>query len=144
VVDPVGARNPAEVPEANEKPHRETPVNEAIVDHEIRDPEEAHADPGAEGCLAQHAGCALASDEDEGDRKRRVEDGERVVRLEPGPTWLRRVVRAVHGPEPRVPHASVEERRPEIHRDGDHDGDRNPDERPKNEGAHGFTLGGMA
>jgi hypothetical protein len=140
----MSARDSSHVPKAKEKPDREAPVDEPVVNDQVSEPEEAHPDAHAERDLAHRAGGRLAAHQDERDRERRVQHGERVVRLEARPMRSRDMVRSVDRPEPGVPHPAVEERGPEVHRHGHSDGDRYPHERSEQDAAHDATLGRTA
>ena len=104
----------------------QTTVNEAVVHDRVRDPERRRADTHAEHHLSRDPGARLAPVEDAGDRERRVQRAEHVVGFEA--TGTTSMMGRVDAPEPSVPHAPVQERRPEIHRHRDDDRDREPNQ----------------
>ena len=112
VVDEMRAADPPEDPQREEPPHREPSVDEAVVNEHVAEPEERHPDARTDHESAWPA-VELTAGDDEAGRHRRVEDRERVVLLEP--TVTRLVMRPMHGPEPVMPHAAVEQARPELH-----------------------------
>jgi hypothetical protein len=124
VVDQVSAADPLEVRDLPEEAHRQAAVDEPVVDHDVREPEERHAGADADERRAEGARHELAADHDQRGGDRRVHGREHVVGLEPPPPLG--VVRPVDAPEPRMPHATVEQSRPGLHgagdRDRDHDG----------------------
>jgi hypothetical protein len=121
----VGGPNALEEGDLREAGDRKATVDEAVVDDEVGDAEQGHADAGAEADVADHAGRAQAAVQDEGDGDGGVERREEVVALEAAGAPA--VVGAVNPPEGVVPHAAVEERRPELHGGGHREGDRYPD-----------------
>lgn len=113
VVREVRVANASEVTQTPECGDWQSPMNEPVVHDSVRHAEERHADANTERDVAPDAGVSAASVQDERDGERRVEPGQRVVRLEaPGP---HRVMRAMNAPQERVPHAPVQERRPRLH-----------------------------
>ena len=106
------AADPPEEAKPEEHAHRQTFVHEAIVNEHVPDSEQRHPGPRAH---EQRAGVAveLASDDHERGGDRRMQEGERVVTLEPSDTRL--VMRAMNVPETMVPDAPVEEAGPELH-----------------------------
>jgi hypothetical protein len=125
VVLEVGRPDARKVGDFREALDREAAVHEAVVDDDVGEAEQGHADAGAEGYVAEGAGRAEASVEDEGHGDGGVERREDVIALEsacaPG------VVGAVDAPEGVVPHAAVEEGGPELHGGGHREGDGDPD-----------------
>lgn len=123
--------------EAKQEPHGQAPVAEAVVHDEVPEAEGAHAEAGAERELARDARGRDAAPHDERDRRGHVEEGERVVRLEPRAFRAGRVVGAMNRPEPPVPDRAVEERCPQLHAKRDDQRRRRPDERvPQRRRAH--------
>ena len=113
MVDEMCAADTTKDAQGEEPLHGEPPVNEAVVDENVADPEERHPDTGADGKRARVA-VELAAGDDERSGQGRVEHGERVILLEP--TDARLVMRPVQAPEAMMPDAPVEEARPELHR----------------------------
>lgn len=135
-MDPMRASNVPEVADAEQPLDREPPVDEAIVHDEVREPEHTHPDPHPERDLARDAGGSPAAVQNERDGDRSMEQRQRVVALEPSVSSTRLVVGAMNRPEPRVPHATVEKRCPEIHGHCEADGRGGPDERVSDLFAH--------
>ena len=124
VVLEVRVAHTREVREARERGDGEPSMNEPVVHDEVRDAEHGHSDADAKNNLAKHADLRTASVEDRHDRDRRVQHGERVVRLEA--TAPSAVMRTMHAPEDRVPCTPVEQRRPQLHRHRHDDCRRSP------------------
>jgi hypothetical protein len=137
MVDAVRPRHLAEPRDARERPDGEALVHEAVVHDDVREAEERHAGAGAERDLPDRARRGATPVEDERDRDRRVQRAQRVVRFEPAAP--RAVVRPMNPPQPPMPHAAVQERGPEVHRDGDEDRGRNPERRARD---HAHLEGG--
>lgn len=115
----VSATHTTKEAEPEERAHRQTLVDETVVDEHVPEAEERHADARADEHGAREA-VELAPGDDQPGGDRRVEDRERVVALESSSARL--VVRAMHGPERAMPDSAVEPTRPGLHRTGDHDG----------------------
>lgn len=124
VVETMSPTDPTEEPEPEKKPRDgQALVNEPVVDEDVSDPEEGHPHAHADEDGARQTMELAAEDEDpRGDRG--VEHGQRVVPLEAADPWF--VVRAVNAPELAMPHPSMEQARPRLHRTRD---DQSDDER---------------
>jgi len=120
--------------------YRHALVDQAVVDDDVRDSERAHPDADAERDLAGDPRGAAASEENERDGDRRVKERQGVVGFEARPVGSRLVVRSMNSPKPRVPDPAVKQRRPEVHRHGDDDGNRRPHDRMNEERAHRDAL----
>jgi hypothetical protein len=117
--------------ESCEEGHRQPAVNEAVVNDHVREAEGSHAAAGTDGDRRQRA-VEVAAQHHEEHRDGRVSRRERVVQLEA--SLAARVMRAMDAPEPMVPHATVEEPRPGLHRAPDDAGDHRADEHPLERG----------
>lgn len=104
-------------------------VHEPVMNEDIANGEDGHANPETEGDLSRNALFCAAAPKNERDSDRCVEQRERIVRLEPLAGLAGLVMRSVNEPEPAVPNEPVKETSPNIHRDGGDDGDRAPDEK---------------
>ena len=125
VVNAVRLHDPAKEPDAEKSLNGDPLVDEPIVHERISDRESRHSDPDAVRDLSPRALGGDAAVEDEGNRRRCVEDRERIVPLEPA--GARRVVRAMHVPEPAMPYPPMKEASPNVHEDGDDRRDGDPD-----------------
>jgi hypothetical protein len=124
VMDRVSVADPPHRVEAKEERDRQPPVHQAVVHDDVGEAEGRHAGADPD----RHSGgdaVQVATHHDEDHRDRRVQRRERVVLLEAAAAA--RVVRAVYGPEPVVPHAAVEQARPRLHQRGDDEGDAGTD-----------------
>ena len=140
VVRAMGPGHVAEVAQPQQELHRQASVNQAIVNDRVRRAEDGHADAGAERELPGESGRCTAAVHHERDGDRGVQHAQGVVPLEP--PAARDVVRAVDAPQPRVPDAPVQERRPELHGDGDHRRDGQPHHDGVREDGHRAALRG--
>jgi len=125
VVDHVRRADAGEPAQLAQRLHRQASVREAVVHDQVSDPEQAHPEAGAKDQIGREPRLGAAAVEDGGDRDRRVQRAERIVVLEHAAALV--VVRAVDAPEDRVPHAPVQQHRPQIHehRDGEPHRDAN-------------------
>jgi hypothetical protein len=121
--------NTREVAKARERCDRETSMNEPVVHHRIGQAEERHADPEAEGHVAQKPLVRSTSVQNERNRDGRVKCGQHVVRFEARGTH--RVMRAMYAPQEAVPHAPMEERGPWLHHRACDERRRDPNERAR-------------
>jgi len=128
----------AEDPKTQQEAHREARVAEPVVHDEVADAKAAHSHACPKGELAREGRLRDAAEDDEPDRERRVQQRERVVRLEPRAVarCARRVVRPMDRPQPTVPDLAVQERRPQVHQDRDDERDGRPHERVRERSAH--------
>jgi hypothetical protein len=125
VVDGMSVPDPAHRRQTEQKADRQAPVHDAVVEEHVRETEDRHAYARSDGGGGEEP-VHVASDHDQGGRDRGVRGGEGVVLLEA--PRAARVVRAMDRPEPVMPHATVEEPRPRLHRGGDHQRDERSDQ----------------
>lgn len=133
MVDPVRVADPREQRDLSEPPHGQAAMDEAVVEDEVAEAEERHADADAEERLAQRARRSGAAVEDQRDRDGRVQGGEGVVGFEAAAALA--MVRAVNRPQHSMPEAAVQHAGPQLHRGGDDEGDRDPDRGGRHHGA---------
>jgi hypothetical protein len=122
----MSAAHAAKIGDPRQRPDREAAVNQPVVHDEISDPEEGHPGTGADHRRAERAGHELTAKGDQRRRYRGVDRREYVVLLEDAAALA--VVRRVEPPEPGVPHPTVEDARPGLHRGEDDRGDERGDE----------------
>lgn len=113
--------------EAREEGDRQAAVHEPIVHDHVRETERSHSGADADRDRGRRS-VQIAANHDERRRDGGVRRRERVVGLEPAAPV--RVVRAMNAPERVVPHSSVEEASPGLHRgrDRQRDGEAEQDE----------------
>lgn len=131
------AAHPAEEAPPQKTLHAKPAVNEAVVHERVGDTEQGHAAADPHEARAQEPRApAPRDDERAGDG--RVEEGQRVVPLEPSSARL--VVRAVNRPERIVPRMTMEQAGPRLHGARRHGGDGHPDR----DVDHGFASESVA
>jgi hypothetical protein len=135
------------VPEAHDAKaqkalHRQSPVHEPVVKGEIEQAEGAHADAPAVGEIAHGTGRPDAAVENKAEGDGRVRRREQIVRLET--TAARAVMALVHGPEQRVPDATVQERGPCLHEAERGERRERPERDRERAFAHGAPRGAEA
>ncbi len=124
VVRLVRANDRAQAARAEEELDRNASVHEAVVNDEVPHREGRHPDANAEREVVAPR-LALRPPHDKRARHRRMDEGEEIVPLEGA--GLRLVVRAMNAVEGLVPQTAVKQRRPELHQDGNDEGDRDPE-----------------
>jgi hypothetical protein len=127
VVDGMSVADPAHGRQAEQEADRQAPVHDAVVEEHVRETEERHARARSDRRSGEES-VHVASDHDQCGGDGSVRGGERIVLLEA--PRAARVMRAMDRVEPVMPHATVEEPRPGLHRGGDHQ----RDERPEHDG----------
>ena len=113
MVHQVSAYDGAKVSRAKQEAYREAMMHEPVVNDEVSETEERHAEAGTEDDLSRHGGRRDAPVEDERDGEGRVRHAKHVVGFEAAAPRL--VVRRVDEPQGPVPNATVKERGPQVH-----------------------------
>ena len=106
---------------------RQTPMHEAVVNHQIRDTKDARTDADTKHDLTHDADGPDATIQNERDGERRVQGTEHVVRFEVSVSAD--VVALMHEPQPLMPDAAVQQGCPQVHEHSDDQRGRYPDER---------------